>query len=82
MREFNGNNSLANLFTAVGVHPIEVASWQEDSALKLDKILAEETKKADHKIRAIGETGLDYFHCEEKQQNRKNKEKSFKIKSI
>ncbi len=73
-REFNGNNSLANLFIALGVHPIEVSSWEDSSGEQLNQILVEETKKDDHKIRAIGETGLDYFHCTEQEEQKKQRE--------
>lgn len=62
-KEFNGTAEMSELFVAVGVHPTEFHSWDEDSEIEIRKVLNRELKSQQHKIRAIGETGLDYYHC-------------------
>lgn len=48
------------LFFALGVHPIELATWQENSI----ELMRDFYQKSDIKDRivAIGECGLDYYH--------------------
>lgn len=48
-------NAHAEIFSAVGVHPNEALSWQEDTPARLRSL-------AGHlKVVAIGEIGLDYY---------------------
>lgn len=71
LTEFYDGNEKVNLFTAVGVHPCNIETWNKDSKAFLDE---QATKYKSRKLKAIGETGLDYFHCkdpleQEKQRN-------------
>jgi len=58
-----------NLFAAVGVHPNDSLSWDDDSKERLKKLFFEssglpheqELAPALHKVVAIGEIGLDYY---------------------
>ena len=72
--EYDISDSMANLFIAVGVHPIEVSSWEDNHAQLIREIIKREFESHRHKIRAIGETGLDYFHCQELSDQEKQKE--------
>lgn len=73
-KEFNGTAEMSELFVAVGVHPTEFHSWDEDSEAEIKKILLRELKNEQHKIRAIGETGLDYYHCNTDTEREKQQE--------
>lgn len=50
-------NLANNIFATVGVHPL----YQESQTPTVDGLVA--MAKAEEKIVAIGETGLDYFYC-------------------
>ncbi len=49
-----------DIYTAIGVHPIEIKTWNNDSSAIMDAKLKE---FAGQKIKAVGEAGLDYYHC-------------------
>ena len=51
-----------DLYHGLGVHPTNLDNWNEDSIQKLEK---EVKKTLGKKLRAIGETGLDYYHEKE-----------------
>jgi TatD DNase family protein len=68
-KEFQGIQSLADRFPelsfAVGLHPLDVDSWTEDTAQQI-KTLA----NSDKRVVAIGETGLDLFKADNYQQQK------------
>jgi len=72
VQKYNGGDSI-NVFMAVGLHPTELDKWQEDSHEVLDAYLAKNLA-TNSKIKAIGETGLDYYHCQEQEQQTKQKD--------
>lgn len=51
------------LFLAVGLHPLDVDKWQASTA---DKIL--QLAQADRRVVAIGETGLDFYKADNREQ--------------
>lgn len=60
--EYDGNGK-ANIYYAVGVHPTETLSWSDESTKIIeDHLNANFVNQSNSKIKAIGETGLDYFH--------------------
>ncbi len=61
---YDGNNKV-DLYTAVGVHPTEISTWTDQSAEILRSAAVAEISRKGHKLRAIGETGLDYNHVRE-----------------
>lgn len=65
-KEYNGDGKI-DLYTAMGLHPCEIEHWNENSVAQITKYLDEELAKPNHKVRAIGETGLDYFHCKDQE---------------
>ena len=62
-KEFQGIQSLADRFPelsfAVGLHPLDVDKWDDDTAVKI-QALAE----SDCRVVAIGETGLDFYKAD------------------
>jgi TatD DNase family protein len=71
LTEFYNGEAKVNLFAAVGVHPCNIETWNDTSKAFIDE---QAQKYKDQKLKAIGETGLDYFHCtdpteQEKQRN-------------
>lgn len=62
-RKFSPEQGYSDLYMAVGVHPTEFHSWDDDSESAIVEVLDRELVLADNKIRAVGETGLDYYHC-------------------
>jgi TatD DNase family protein len=54
------NQQNIQIFSAVGVHPTEFSTWNNDAIEFIEKAL----NNADFKthIKAIGEAGLDYYH--------------------
>lgn len=62
--EYNGINKI-NLYTALGVHPSEINTWNDNSASEIEKHLIANLNNPNSKIKAIGETGLDYYHAKE-----------------
>ncbi len=53
------------MYAAVGIHPEDCMVLSEDVAAEVEKIRAladTAEKRAEHKIVAIGEIGLDYYH--------------------
>ncbi len=70
--EYNGVNKI-NLYTALGVHPTEIDSWDNSSAQEIEKYLISNLTNPLCKIKAIGETGLDYFHAKEIEQQAKQR---------
>lgn len=71
-QEYNGNEKV-DLYMAVGVHPTEINTWDKDSN-ELMKDLLKRSKELGSKIRAVGETGLDYYHCAEINDQKKQRE--------
>lgn len=69
-KEYNGNNSV-NLYHAIGVHPIEVEKWEDGTRERFAKCVEDELAKQDNKLRAIGETGMDYYHITKKEDQEK-----------
>lgn len=63
-KEYNGDGKI-DLYTAMGLHPCYIEHWDQDSAAKISDYIDQELTKPSHKVRAIGETGLDYFHCKD-----------------
>lgn len=66
---YNGEDKV-NLFTAVGVHPCNIETWNEKSKAFLDE---QASKYKNLKLKAIGETGLDYFHCKDPEEQAKQR---------
>ncbi len=62
------HDSAPILYAALGVHPTEYEVWSDDSRSVIEKYLHHP------KIRAIGETGLDYYHCKELSQQIRQRE--------
>ncbi len=58
---YHGSETV-NLFIAFGVHPTEIQSWTESSTDELSRAITAELAKPRTKLRAVGETGLDYYH--------------------
>lgn len=56
-KEYNGNGK-PDLYMSVGVHPTDISSWTTDSIAKMQAFV----DTPNSKIKAIGETGLDYYH--------------------
>lgn len=63
-KEYNGDGKI-DLYTAMGLHPCYIEKWDQDSPDTMRDYLEQELKKPDNKVRAVGETGLDYFHCKD-----------------
>lgn len=71
---YDGNNK-TNVFCSIGVHPTEFQTWNESSEEFMEKFLQINfVNNPNSKIKAIGETGLDFYHCttEEEHQIQKN----------
>jgi TatD DNase family protein len=64
-KQFNGSN-VVDLYISVGVHPCEIKTWHEDSFDLMNELLETGLNRGS-KIKAIGETGLDYYHCQDKE---------------
>ena len=62
-KEFQGIQSLADRFPelsfAVGLHPLDVDKWHDDTAAKI-----QELAESDCRVVAIGETGLDFYKAD------------------
>lgn len=65
-KEFQGIRSIADripeLSFAVGLHPLDAAKWQEDTATEIQTLAA-----SDERVVAIGETGLDFYKADNQQ---------------
>jgi TatD DNase family protein len=67
--EYDGRGK-PDLYMAVGVHPTEIFSWNEDSSMVdlenfiIQEIEEEKCSRRRIKIKAVGETGLDYYHIQ------------------
>lgn len=61
--EFQGIQSLADRFPelsfAIGLHPLDVDKWQDNTAEKIKKLA-----ESDSRVVAIGETGLDFYKAD------------------
>ncbi|WP_299403974.1 TatD family hydrolase [Acaryochloris sp. IP29b_bin.148] len=53
----------AELYFAIGVHPLDVEKWTSDTAPRMQSMA-----QSDPKVVAIGETGLDFFKADNVQQ--------------
>ena len=66
-KEFQGIRSLADRFPelsfAVGLHPLDVDRWDENTREQI-----KEMAKSDSRVVAIGETGLDFYKADDRQQ--------------
>ena len=64
--EFQGMQSIADRFPelslAIGLHPLDVAKWQDSTATEMLELAA-----SDHRVVAIGETGLDFFKADNRE---------------
>ena len=54
--EFESEDKIPNLYAAVGIHPTEVNTCDDNTISELKKLIAT------GKVVAIGEIGLDYYH--------------------
>ena len=65
-KEFQGIQSIADRFPelsfAVGLHPLDVDKWQENTAREIEALA-----RSDRRVVAIGETGLDFYKADNKQ---------------
>ena len=65
--EFQGIQSIADRFPelsfAVGMHPLDVDKWQEDTSAQIRNFAS-----CDGRVVAIGETGLDFYKADNHQQ--------------
>jgi TatD DNase family protein len=65
--EFRGIQSLADSFPelsfAVGLHPLDVDQWQNDTAQNIEKLAS-----SDQRVVAIGEIGLDFHKADNQKQ--------------
>lgn len=62
--KYDGNNK-TKLFIGLGVHPTELDKWSDSNVELMQSYIDEHFSKyseANRTIKAIGETGLDYFH--------------------
>jgi len=66
-KEFQGIQSLADRFPelsfAVGLHPLDVDQWQNDTARDIEKLAS-----SDRRVVAIGETGLDFYKADNQEE--------------
>lgn len=69
--KYNGSNSI-DLYCSIGVHPIYIQTWSEGSIEEMSFYL--ESKSLSKKIKAIGETGLDYFHITDLNEQKKQRD--------
>ena len=65
-KEFQGIQSIADRFPelsfAVGLHPLDVDKWQENTAGEIEALA-----RSDRRVVAIGETGLDFYKADNQQ---------------
>ncbi|NJM62428.1 MAG: TatD family hydrolase [Oscillatoriales cyanobacterium RU_3_3] len=65
--EFAGIQAIANRFPevsfAVGLHPLDAHKWQEGTASQILELAS-----SDARVVAIGETGLDFYKADDRQQ--------------
>ncbi|NJO40108.1 MAG: TatD family hydrolase [Cyanobacteria bacterium CRU_2_1] len=65
--EFEGIQAIADRFPelsfAVGLHPLDVEKWTPDTASQILTLA-----QSDHRVVAIGETGLDFYKAENQDQ--------------
>lgn len=66
-KEFQGIQALANRFPelsfAVGLHPLDVDKWRDDTAREIKSLAS-----SDRRVVAIGETGLDLYKADNQEQ--------------
>lgn len=66
-KEFQGIQALANRFPelsfAVGLHPLDVDKWRDDTAREIKSLAS-----SDRRVVAIGETGLDFYKADNQEQ--------------
>lgn len=62
-KQYDGDKKI-NLYMSVGVHPCDIKKW-DDSSFDLMDDLLKSSLEPGSKIKAVGETGLDYYHCTE-----------------
>jgi TatD DNase family protein len=59
------------VFASIGVHPIYIESWNKESISIMKSFLDSESFS---QIKAIGETGLDYYHINDESEQKKQRE--------
>ncbi len=68
--EFASIQKIADKFSelsfAVGLHPLDVNKWNEDTAAQILKLAS-----SDERVVAIGETGLDFYKADNQKQQEK-----------
>lgn len=65
-QNYNGEGK-PNLFFAIGIHPTETSDYSKDVLETLEEKIEAELAKPSPKLKAIGETGLDYFHVKDEE---------------
>ena len=55
-------DKFSELYYSVGLHPLDASKWAKDSQLTLREAI-----KSDKRVVAIGELGLDFFKCDNKE---------------
>ena len=55
-------DKFSELYYSVGLHPLDASKWAKDSQSTLREAI-----KSDNRVRAIGELGLDFFKCDNKE---------------
>ena len=77
-KEFQGIQSIADRFPelsfAVGLHPLDVERWQDNSAAEIETLAA-----SDDRVVAIGETGLDFYKADNQQEQIKVLQEQLRI---
>ena len=77
-KEFQGIQSIADRFPelsfAVGLHPLDVERWHDDSAAEIENLAA-----SDARVVAIGETGLDFYKADNQQEQIKVLQEQLRI---
>lgn len=71
--KYDGDNK-TNLFTSIGLHPTEIVKWRDGDIELMQKYLDEDRASKKPKIKAIGETGLDYYHDKTEDGHKKQQE--------
>jgi TatD DNase family protein len=63
--DYYDGDSKVDLYYGLGVHPTEIQTWTPESAQLIRDAACGQRSRPKHKLRAIGETGLDYYHVRE-----------------
>lgn len=72
--KYNGTNQ-TNVFCSIGVHPTEFHTWNECSEEFIEQFLQTNfINNPKSKIKAIGEAGLDFYHCTNEEEHQIQKD--------